>query len=115
MTTRPKQANNRILKIENYLLARMQCKGQDYMMLKDTTCKTTKKLILPLQMSPCGIMDLSLASYKFSPLRRLIHNPLSSLSRTIKLMLAFGPLNSPPLELNTKTEDIISTREGQLL
>jgi len=28
MTTRPKQANNRILKFENYVLARMQCKGQ---------------------------------------------------------------------------------------
>ena len=28
------------LKFENYLLAGMQCKGQDYMMLKDTTCKT---------------------------------------------------------------------------
>ena len=40
MTTRPKQANNKILNFENYLLARMQYKGQGYMMLKDTTCKT---------------------------------------------------------------------------
>ena len=29
--------------------------------LKGTTCKHLWKLILPLQMSPCGIMDLSLA------------------------------------------------------
>ena len=28
--------------------------------LKGTTCKHLLKLILPLQMSPCGIMDLSL-------------------------------------------------------
>jgi len=40
MTTRPKQANNKKLEFKNYLLARMQCKGQGYMMLKDTTCKT---------------------------------------------------------------------------
>ena len=52
---------------------------------KGTTCKHLWKLILPLQISPCGIMDLSLAfwSYKFSPLHRLIHNLLSSLSWTI--------------------------------
>ena len=86
MTTRPKQANNKkVLEFKNYLLARMQCKGQGCKMLKDTTCKHLWKLILSLQMSPCGIMDLSLAfwSYKFSPLHRLIHNPLSSLSRTM--------------------------------
>ena len=29
----------KILEFKNYLLARMQCKGQGYMMLKDTTCK----------------------------------------------------------------------------
>ena len=53
--------------------------------LKGTTCKHLWTLILPLLMSPCGIMDLSLAfwSYKFSPLHRLIHNPLTSLFRTI--------------------------------
>ena len=28
--------------------------------LKGTTCKYLLKLILPLQMSPCGIKDLSL-------------------------------------------------------
>ena len=28
------------LEFKNYLLARIQCKGQGYMMLKDTTCKT---------------------------------------------------------------------------
>ena len=32
-----------------------------------------------------------------------------------KIMLAFGPLNSPPLESNTEKEDISSTREGQTL
>ena len=83
-------------------------------------------------MSPCGIMDLGLAYYKFSPLHKLIHNPLSSLSRTIttcrpiplvnyydlafgpyKLMLAFGPLNSSPLKSNTGKEEFNSTREGQ--
>ena len=32
-----------------------------------------------------------------------------------KLMLAFGPTNSPPLESNTEKEDISSTREGQTL
>ena len=42
MTTRPKQANNKNFELKkNYLLARMQCKGQGYMMLKDTTCKST--------------------------------------------------------------------------
>ena len=39
MTTQPNQANNKNLEFKNYLLARMQCKGQGYMMLKDTTCK----------------------------------------------------------------------------
>ena len=29
-------------------------------------------------------------------------------------MLAFGPLNSPPLESNTEKEDISSTRELKL-
>ena len=42
MTTRPKQANNKNLKFKNYLLARMQCKGQGYMMLKDTACKNRR-------------------------------------------------------------------------
>ena len=42
MTTRPKQANNEFLKFKSYLLARMQCKGQGYMMLKDTACKTKR-------------------------------------------------------------------------
>ena len=37
MTTRPKQANNKNLKFKNYLLARMQCKGQGYMMLENPT------------------------------------------------------------------------------
>ena len=32
-----------------------------------------------------------------------------------KLMLAFGPTNSPPLESNTEKEDISSTREDQTL
>ena len=109
------------MEFKNCLLARMQYKGQGYMMLKDTTCKITWKLILPMQMSPCGIMDLSLASYKFSPLHKLIYNPLSSLSRTIttckllwssfcsyKLMLAFGPLNSPPLVSNTKRKTLVA-------
>jgi hypothetical protein len=35
MPTRPKQANNKNLKDKNYLLARMQCKGQGYMILID--------------------------------------------------------------------------------
>ena len=71
--------------------------------LKGTTCKHLLKLILPLQMSPRGIMDLSLTfwSYKFSPLHRLIHNPLFSLSWTITTCrplplvnyLAYGPTN----------------------
>ena len=34
----------------------MQCKGQGYMMLKDTTCKHLWKLILPFEMSPCGLL-----------------------------------------------------------
>ena len=89
-------------------------------------------------MSPCGIMNLSLASYKFSPLHRqsIIHyspflRPLPLVDTTCrplplvnyydlafwsyKFMLAFGPLNSPPLESNTEKEDISSTREGQTL
>ena len=53
------------------------------------------------------------------PISYAIHNPLSSLSRTITtcklLMLAFGPLNSPPLKSNTENKDISSTREGQTL
>ena len=111
MTTQPKQANNKIFKFKNYLLARMHCKRQDYMMLKDTTCKTKryyiKKLILPLQMSPCGIMDLSLTSYKFSPLHRqsIIHYPpflgplplVDTTCRPLPLVnyydIAFGPTN----------------------
>ena len=35
MPTRPKQANNKNLKVKNYLLARMQCEGQGYMILID--------------------------------------------------------------------------------
>ena len=35
MTTRPKQANDKNFKFKNYLLARMQCKGQGYMILID--------------------------------------------------------------------------------
>ena len=80
-------------------------------------------------MSPCGIMDLSLASYKFSPLHRqsIIHYPpflvlLPLVDTTCRLLplvnyydLAFGPTNSPPLESNTEKEDINSTREGQTL
>ena len=45
MTTRPKQENYKIFEFKNYLLARMQCKGQGYMMLKDTTCKTKRYYI----------------------------------------------------------------------
>ena len=58
-TTKTKQII-KFLEFKNYLLVRMQCKGQGYMMLKDTTRKHLWKLILPLQMSPCNIMDLSL-------------------------------------------------------
>ena len=39
MTTRQKKQIIKILEFKNYLLARMQCKGQCYMMLKYTTCK----------------------------------------------------------------------------
>ena len=55
MTTRPKQANNKNLEFKNYHLARMQCKGQGYKMLKDTTCKTRRyhlKTYLALAKSP---------------------------------------------------------------
>ena len=65
--------------------------------------KDTWKVILPLQMSPCGIMDLSLAFDPTDSPHRLIHNPLSSLSRTITTYRllpfvnyydhAFGPTN----------------------
>ena len=108
-------------------------------MLKDTTCETKRyhlKTYLALANVPMWYYGFKPCfwSYKFSPLHRLIHNPLSSLSRIIttcrplpfvnyydlafgpyKLMLAFGPLNSPPLESNTEKEDISSTREGQTL
>ena len=60
--------------------------------LKCTTCKHLWKHILPLQLSPCGIMDLSLAFWSY------------------KLMLAFGPTNSPPLESNIEKDDISGTR-----
>ena len=56
-TTKVKKIIIKILEFKKYLLARMQCKGQGYMMLKDAICKHLWKLILPLQMSRCGIKD----------------------------------------------------------
>ena len=43
------------------------------------------------------------------------HDGECSLCIIGKLMLAFGPTNSSPMESNTEKEDISSTREGQTL
>ena len=72
MTTRPKQVNNKNLEFKNYLLARMQCNGQGYMMLKDTTCKTKRYHLKNLSF-PCKCPHVVL---------------------WIKALL-FGPTNSP--------------------
>ena len=70
-------------------------------------------------------MDLSLASYKFSALNRqsIIHcppflGPLPLVNYydlafgpsfwSYKLALAFGPLNSPSLESNTKRKTLVA-------
>ena len=50
MPTRPKQANNKNLEVKNYLLARMQCKGQGYMILID---RYQLKLYLKAMSCPC--------------------------------------------------------------
>jgi hypothetical protein len=50
----------KILKLKNYLLARMQCKGKFIWCKNIPLVKKLRKLILPLQMSPSGITDLSL-------------------------------------------------------
>ena len=96
----------------------MQCKGQGYMVLKDTTCKDHWKLILPLKMFPCGIMDLRIEILEFKNylLARMQYKgqgymvlkdttckdhwklilPLQmSPCGIMDLSLAFGPTNSP--------------------
>jgi len=76
-------------------------------MLYDAKIYYIKKLILPLQMSPCGIINLSIATYKFSSLHRqsIIHyhpflGPLPLVDITYRPLslvnyydLAFGPIN----------------------
>ena len=92
------------------------------MMLKDTTCKTKGyhiKTYLALANVPMWHYGFKPCFLQILPITQAIHNPLSSLSWTITtcklLMLAFGPLNSPPLESNTEKKDISSTGEGQTL
>ena len=92
MTTRPKQANNRILKFENYLLARMQCKGQGYMMLKDTTCKTKRYYIKTY----LALANVPMWHYGFKPSpNSTIHYPpfLEPLPLVNYYDQAFGPIN----------------------
>ena len=73
--------------------------------LKGTACKTSLETYLALANVPMWHYEFKPCfwSYKFSPLHRLIHNSLSSLSRTITTCrslplvnyydLAFGPTN----------------------
>ena len=91
-------------------------------MLKDTTYKTKRyymKAYLALANAPMWHYGYKPYFLQILPITQAIHNPLSSLSQTITtcklLMIAFGLLNSPPLESNTEKEDISSTREGQTL
>ena len=84
----------------------MQCKGQGYMMLKDTTYKTKRyyiKTYLTLATVPMWHYGFKPCFVQIFPLHRLIHNPLSSLSWTITTCrplplvnyydLAFSPIN----------------------
>ena len=86
----------------------MQCKGQDYMMLKDTTCKHLLETYLALANVPMWHYG-----FKLSP-NSIIHYPtfLGPLPLEIIMIgLAFGPTNSPPLESNNEKEDISSTSD----
>jgi hypothetical protein len=75
--------------------------SQDYMMQKDTTCEKPRKLILPLQMSPSGIMDLSLSLTPSSTIllymwRVKFCNPLYvEWNRSQNLTLTLHRLSSP--------------------
>ena len=94
----------------------MQCYGQGYMMLKDTTCKAKGyhiKTYLTLANVPMWHYGFKPCFLQILPLHRqsIIHYP----PFLGPLMLAFDPLTSPPLESNTEKEDISSTREGQTL
>ena len=83
MTTRPEQANNKKkFKFKNYQLARMQCKGQGYMMLEYPT-QIPIEDHLALANVPMWHCEFKPCFLQILPLLRLIHNPLSSLSRTI--------------------------------
>ena len=72
-------------KFKNYLLARMQCKGQGYMILIDRyQLKLYSKACLDLANVPMWYYGLEpIFLKKILPLHRLIHDSLSSLSRTI--------------------------------
>ena len=63
MTTRPKQANNKNLEFKNDVFARMQRKGQSYMMIKDTTCKT-KRYHIKINLA---LANVPLWHYGFKP------------------------------------------------
>ena len=98
----------------------MQYKGQGYMMLKETICKTKRyhiKTYLALANVPMWHYGFKPCFLQIFPLHRqsIIHYPPFFRPLHLVLMLAFGPLNSPSLESNTKKEDISSTREGQIL
>ena len=127
----------KILEFKNYLLARMQCKRQGYIILKDTTCWHLCKLILSLQMSPYGIMDLSLYhmltylktylalvnvsmwhyGFKLSP-NSIIYYP-SFLGPLLLInyydRAYFGSYKFSLFGIKYQKEDISSTREGQTL
>ena len=92
----------------------MQCKGQGYMMLKDTTCKTKEYHIKTY----LALANVPMWHYGFKlPPNSIIHYPpfLGPLPHVNYYDRAFGPINSPPLESNTKKENISSIREGQTL
>ena len=67
-----------ILNFKNYLLARMQCKGQGYMMLENPTQIPIEDHLALTKVPMCHYGFLQIL-----PLLSLIHNPLSSLSWTI--------------------------------
>ena len=73
MTTRPKQANNKNVKFKNYLFAKMQCKGQGYMILKRYQLKI--QLVGPIEKlfkAYLALANVPMWYYGFKPCSLLI-------------------------------------------
>ena len=97
----------------------MQCKGQGYMMLKDTTCKTKGYHIKTY----LALANVPMWHYGFKPPpNSIIHYPpflgplpLVNYHLNYYDRAFFWSYKFSPSESNTKKEDISSTREGQTL